>query len=101
MQLGGAVPGVIPTHRRSWPYAVLAIAMVAVIAAMVAFMVLAGALTTSSAGAENVSLRAASAIVHEDVSKVSPKAVPVILNKDAGNQSPRAASLLEGDAAGD
>ena len=98
MQVSGAVPGVISTHRRRWPNVVLAIAVIAVIAAMVASMVLAGTLTTSSAGAENVSPRAASATLHEDASKVSPKAASVTPHHDAGNLSPRAASVLDDDA---
>ena len=94
MQVGGAAHGVSTVHRPRWLNVVLAIVMIAVIAVMVALVVLAGTRMTSSSGAENLSPRAASAILHDDVSNVSPKAASVILNEDAGNVSPRAASVI-------
>ncbi len=101
MQVGSSAHGVSTTYSPRWLNVLLAIVMIAVIAAMVALLVLAGALMTSSSGAENLSPRAASAILHDDTSNVSPKAASVILNEDAAKVSPRAASVILNEDAGD
>ena len=69
MQVGGAVHGASTIHRRRRLNVLLAIAAIVVIAALV---VLAGALMTSTGGAENVNPSAGSATLHDDAGNMNP-----------------------------
>lgn len=101
MQAHGAAQGAGPIPRRRWRLEVLlAIAAIVVVVALTALLVRGVTPETGGLGAQEVNLKAATAIVHDDAGNMPPGAGSAVVHDDAGSMPTGAGTAIVHDDAG-